>query len=384
MGHGKKFLPLVFASVLSLALIPLVVDDVFAGVTTPPLPNPTPLLGDFKCYEFPPIPAGWTVDLQDQFHLEVDVDVVEFFKFCANVDKAENLPHYFGSPDVEIPNQHYDVYRIVEPSVDLVAVLTDQFGTVLHDVMNPVELWVPANKIHDFCPDLDNSGFDLPFDPSQGLCVSSEPAGGSGQIIQCGIIGSAPPFSGLGYFVDFAGDGLCKGPPANDNSSPNENFDEIHYKCYNIDEIPFNKPNPVFLNDQFANINPDNLGVSKKLCNPVIKGVVDGPFGPQDPTGVLEADHLKCYEILSPDFLTPVLTLQDQLVDPYHMVLELTEVEFCTVALKILVSTAPIGGTIIPIDTTSLLLVGAQMTAVWLIPVIVAGIGFAIVIARKF
>jgi len=43
-----------------------------------------------------------------------------------------------------------------------------------------------------------------------------------------------------------------------------------------------------------------------------------------------------------------------------------------------------VGGSLIPIDTTSLLLAGTQMTAAWMIPVIVAGIGFAIVIARKF
>ncbi len=42
-----------------------------------------------------------------------------------------------------------------------------------------------------------------------------------------------------------------------------------------------------------------------------------------------------------------------------------------------------IGGTLMPIDTTALLLVGTQMTAAWLIPVIVAGIGITIVIARK-
>jgi len=42
-----------------------------------------------------------------------------------------------------------------------------------------------------------------------------------------------------------------------------------------------------------------------------------------------------------------------------------------------------VGGTMIPIDTTALLLVGAQMNAAWLIPVIVVAIGFAIVIARK-
>jgi len=43
-----------------------------------------------------------------------------------------------------------------------------------------------------------------------------------------------------------------------------------------------------------------------------------------------------------------------------------------------------IGGEIIPLDTTSLLLVGTQMTASWLIPVIVAGAGIGLlVISRK-
>ncbi len=43
-----------------------------------------------------------------------------------------------------------------------------------------------------------------------------------------------------------------------------------------------------------------------------------------------------------------------------------------------------VGGDLIPLDTTSLLLAGAQMTASWMIPVIVSGIGIAIVIARRF
>ena len=43
-----------------------------------------------------------------------------------------------------------------------------------------------------------------------------------------------------------------------------------------------------------------------------------------------------------------------------------------------------IGGVLLPIDTTALLLANTQMNAAWMIPVIVAGIGFAIVIARKF
>jgi len=43
-----------------------------------------------------------------------------------------------------------------------------------------------------------------------------------------------------------------------------------------------------------------------------------------------------------------------------------------------------VGGTGLQIDKTAMLLVGAQMNAAWMIPVIVSGIGFAIVIARKF
>ena len=43
-----------------------------------------------------------------------------------------------------------------------------------------------------------------------------------------------------------------------------------------------------------------------------------------------------------------------------------------------------VGGELIPLDTTSLLLAGAQMNAAWMIPVIVSAIGIGIVIARKF
>jgi len=43
-----------------------------------------------------------------------------------------------------------------------------------------------------------------------------------------------------------------------------------------------------------------------------------------------------------------------------------------------------VGGDIIPLDSTMVLAAGAQYTAAWMIPVIVSGIGFAIVIARKF
>jgi len=43
-----------------------------------------------------------------------------------------------------------------------------------------------------------------------------------------------------------------------------------------------------------------------------------------------------------------------------------------------------VGGELIPLDSSMILVAGAQYTAAWMIPVIVSGIGIAIVIARKF
>ncbi len=45
---------------------------------------------------------------------------------------------------------------------------------------------------------------------------------------------------------------------------------------------------------------------------------------------------------------------------------------------------ASVGGELIGIDSTALLVTGAQMNASWMIPVIVSAIGIGIVIARKF
>ena len=54
--------------------------------------------------------------------------------------------------------------------------------------------------------------------------------------------------------------------------------------------------------------------------------------------------------------------------------------KFCVPAFK----SVPIvvGGSMIPIDTTSLLLAGASVNA-WMIPVVLSAAGFAILIARK-
>jgi len=44
----------------------------------------------------------------------------------------------------------------------------------------------------------------------------------------------------------------------------------------------------------------------------------------------------------------------------------------------------PVGGELIPLDSTMVLVAGTQTTVAWMIPVIVSAIGIGIVLARKF
>jgi len=43
----------------------------------------------------------------------------------------------------------------------------------------------------------------------------------------------------------------------------------------------------------------------------------------------------------------------------------------------------PIGGTFIPLDTTALLLAGAQSVSMWMIPVVVAGIAIGVFVVKR-
>ena len=66
---------------------------------------------------------------------------------------------------------------------------------------------------------------------------------------------------------------------------------------------------------------------------------------------------------------------------------ELTRIDVGQFPLAIALSPSQqvvVGGELIPLDTTMILLAGAQMNAAWLIPVIVAATGIGIVLARKF
>jgi len=54
---------------------------------------------------------------------------------------------------------------------------------------------------------------------------------------------------------------------------------------------------------------------------------------------------------------------------------------FCELQI---ISQHPVGGEIIPLDSTMVLVAGAHSVAAWMIPVILSAIGIGIVIARKF
>jgi len=55
-----------------------------------------------------------------------------------------------------------------------------------------------------------------------------------------------------------------------------------------------------------------------------------------------------------------------------------------SVPLPGIINRCTVGGELIPLDTTMVLVAGTQTTAAWMIPAIVSAIGIGIVIARKF
>jgi len=157
-----------------------------------------------------------------------------------------------------------------------------------------------------------------------------------------------------------------------------DSFDmEQHWNCYLIEQQPDLNVN-VNLVTQHGLQNADVLDPFL-LCAPMIKTDLFEPF---DQFGTLFDEHLLCYDLSvnNPGTDLPI-QLQDQLsADPQGNPIPLpvilgTEELLCAPALK---SFPLIGGTIIPIDTTALLVAGLYTNALWIIPVIGAGAGIAI------
>jgi len=156
-------------------------------------------------------------------------------------------------------------------------------------------------------------------------------------------------------------------PATKDGQSPPN---DQHWTSYEISGQII--PGLVLVSDQFGT-STLSLDVAVNFLTNTIKNGEGDPNGPD----------MKCYSIEgeTPIIDPPLHEYADQFgssitVQPDPATL------FCVLAEKS--SPAAIGGDIIPIDSTMVLVAGSQNTAAWMIPVIVSVIGIGIVIARKF
>jgi hypothetical protein len=124
------------------------------------------LLGQhWKRYDADPQtpPPGVTVNLEDQFHKELDVEVGVGRYLCNPVEKNAERPPIF-------PDEHLACYDILQiPLADPPHSLEDQFGLHLNLVVeNPEALCVPSLKFLCLSTSLRRQSVI-----GEGLCVGS-------------------------------------------------------------------------------------------------------------------------------------------------------------------------------------------------------------------
>jgi len=162
------------------------------------------------------------------------------------------------------------------------------------------------------------------------------------------------------------------------------NLDQ-HWNCYNI----AGSPPPIGLIDPLRNQHGDiflvTVGDPFLFCLPMIKDNGQLQFGE------LLDEHMVCYNITSDQNPIGVeslpIQLADQMTDFQFTSISYDTVNFpraleklCVPALK---SFPVVGGFNVPIDTSSLLLAGVQSISMWMIPVVIAGIGIGIFVIKR-
>ena len=151
-----------------------------------------------------------------------------------------------------------------------------------------------------------------------------------------------------------------------------------HWNCYNITG-PIPETENVFLTTQHGD-QIDSIDDPFIFCLPMIKNDGENLFG------ALLEEHLICYNITVIEDLTMTNPLPIRLFDQ----LEPSGTDFTVGAVEKLCVPATksfptVGGSMIPIDSTALLLAGVQSISMWMIPVVVAGVGIGVfvIIRRK-
>jgi hypothetical protein len=166
-----------------------------------------------------------------------------------------------------------------------------------------------------------------------------------------------------------------------------EDFDH-HWNCYNIEGPAPEQPLVDTLVTQHSfrgDIEQVTVGNPILFCLPMIKDNHQDP-----PFGELLDDHMICYDIVSNNNPVQIADLPFQLLDQlntfpvpfiYDQINFVQGLEkLCVPALK---SFEEVGGFDIPINTSSLLLAGVSSVSMWMIPVVIAGVGIGIFVIKR-
>jgi len=269
------------------------------------------------------------------------------------------------------------------PTPPAILGIQDQFGSTENSQWFSGDYCTAATKILD---EGNGQGFPSPFEPALNqhyqawFYPPSMPGPGTDAIVNLEI----PQFDNLNGIVIGNLDSILV--PATKilptvGPVPSQDFAQ-HWNCYDLE----------FVNDLFppdvANVElttqhgPQIATVLEPFlfCAPMIK--FDGNnFFPENQ--VLIDDHMVCYDLTIQDELIVVplpLALEDQLTVVPQTFVKGTEEILCVPAIK---SFPVVGGSMVPIDQSALLLAGVQSISMWMIPVVIAGIGIGIFVIKR-
>jgi len=296
-------------------------------------------IGDFYCWTIsePVFQTQTPVLFLDQFEHEYSFTMFDPHEYCEYGDKTvTSTGTTFFNPDYQELGQHYTTYLVDDdfnPPATFDVGIHNFMSYRLYDVrVGPVqEVWIPNDKI------------------------------------------KTPPTT------------------TNNNIYPSTDHD-LHYICYPITS----KHDPLNEEIRLDTVNFEETVVTLTdpilFCNPAKKTLSDDTMfnlGFDD-----NEQHLTCF-----DFEKPVTTpssdigtldkLLDQIIaaanPPFPLneldITVLTDNKACFESTKMGLT---LGGTFVPMNNVSLMLAGAQMFGAWILPAIVASIGIAIVISRKY
>ena len=321
-----KFLKLVGTSLFgTIALASILALGAFSLIIPQASAQTTQTLGDFYCWNIvtdPPTISTNPVNLIDQFHQYENLDTFRTLQFCDAADK--DRPTFNGVFDFLTPfdAQHYTTY----------------FVAPVFDPPNQVDLGIEQFAI---------LYTDLNVGPVKELWVPD-----------------------------------TKKRDSEQNSEASEN-EELHYLCYEITEDPINQV--VQMQTQFGIVEFTVLDPIL-LCNPVFK---EHNQNQVNIDALAQREHLTCFNVqVASDPVPPVPDLEwlsDQLSEDQNTNIAVpgdpTDHKACFESFK---TDEGVAGSLVPINSSMLLLAGAQMIGAWIIPAIVASAGIAIVAARKY